>query len=188
MGRFICLMALLSSIGNVCIAAAIDEMTLYNRSNCMGALSEFYGARYVFNSKLTGTGSISVAERGENGSIVVYNKNGQVAVGDVTGCRNQNRSLTASKKIAELLKSGNDFIDKSESLLKDRNVNVISSRPGTSEDAKARALSETADRRLMLAKLYEVCKAAGDPEIAAAIVDAQSVSFRKQTKDPGTVK
>lgn len=79
---------ILLSFGSLSSATALDEMALYNRNNCMGALSEFYGGKYVFNSKLTDAGSLSVAERGENGSVIVYNRNGQVAVSDVNGCRN----------------------------------------------------------------------------------------------------
>ncbi len=170
--------AILISAGSFSSASALDEMALYNRSNCIGALGEFFGSRYVFNSKLTGDGSLSVAETGENGNMIVYNKNGQISVGEVGGCQNQNRSLTASKKIAEILLSATAFIDRNELKLKKPEIHVKSTRLETPEEARTRALAENSDRRMMLSKLYQICKAAGDPEISSAIVDAEKRALK----------
>ncbi len=182
MRYFSSVVAILILVGSLSNALALDETALYNRANCMSALGEFYGSAYVFNSQLTGAGSLSVAEKGDNGSMIVYNKNGQIAVSDAGGCRNQDRTLTASKKIAELLRSANDFIDKTQSALSDSTVGIKSTRPGTPAEVKARAIAENAGRRPMLRNLLQICKAAGDAEISAAVVDAEQITNARWKK------
>ncbi len=148
----------------------------------MSALGEVHGSAYVFNSQLTGAGSLSVAEKGDNGSMVVYNKNGQIAASAMLADVAVNRIVF--NRVKKILNPTicKRLCGKTQSTLSDSTVGIKSTRPGTPAEVKARAIAENAGRRPMLRNLFQICKAAGDAEISAAVVDAEQITNARWKK------